>query len=58
VPLLNESEELLGALTVSGLLSRFSTDQIKVFRKVLLDAATALRPRLPERHVLDEVKSR
>jgi DNA-binding IclR family transcriptional regulator len=58
VPLLNESEELLGALTVSGLLSRFSTDQIKVFRKVLLDAATALRPRLPERHVLDEVRSR
>jgi DNA-binding IclR family transcriptional regulator len=57
VPLLNESEELLGALTVSGLLSRFSTDQIKVFRKMLLDAAAALRPRLPERHVLDEVKA-
>jgi DNA-binding IclR family transcriptional regulator len=58
VPLLNESEELLGALTVSGLLSRFTTDQIKVFRKMLLDAAIALRPRLPQRSVLGKVKDK
>jgi DNA-binding IclR family transcriptional regulator len=53
VPLLNESGELLGALTVSGLLSRFSTEDIKGFRKVLLDVAAALKPRLPSLSVLD-----
>jgi DNA-binding IclR family transcriptional regulator len=53
VPLLNESAELLGALTVSGLLTRFTTAEIKTFRKLLLDVAAALKPRLPSRSVLD-----
>jgi DNA-binding IclR family transcriptional regulator len=53
VPLLNESGELLGALTVSGLLTRFTPEQIKSFRKLLLDTAAALKPRLPPLSVLD-----
>jgi DNA-binding IclR family transcriptional regulator len=53
VPLLNESGEVLGALTVSGLLTRFTTAEIKTFRKLLLDVAVALKPRLPSRSVLD-----
>ncbi|WP_250516320.1 IclR family transcriptional regulator [Caballeronia sp. INDeC2] len=55
VPLLNEGGELLGALTVSGLLTRFTTDEIKTYRKRLLDVAAALKPRLPPRNVLDAV---
>jgi DNA-binding IclR family transcriptional regulator len=43
----------LGALTVSGLLTRFTTNEIKTFRKLLLDVAAALKPRLPSRSVLD-----
>jgi DNA-binding IclR family transcriptional regulator len=54
VPLTNESGELLGALTVSGLLTRFSTDQIKVFRKLLIDTANELRPRLPPLRIIDQ----
>jgi len=56
VPLLNESGELLGALTVSGLLTRFSTNEIKAYRKRLLDVAEALRPRLPPKSAFDTVK--
>jgi len=58
VPLLNERGELLGALTVSGLLTRFTTDQVKVFRKMLLDTAAALKPRLPMKSVLASVAHR
>jgi hypothetical protein len=58
VPLLNERGELLGALTVSGLLTRFTTDQVKVFRKMLLDTAAALKPRLPMKSVLTSAAHR
>jgi DNA-binding IclR family transcriptional regulator len=53
VPLLNESGELFGALTVSGLLTRFSPDEFKTYRKRLLDVAAALKPRLPPLNVID-----
>jgi DNA-binding IclR family transcriptional regulator len=53
VPLTNESGELLGALTVSGLLTRFTTDQVKMFRKLLIDTANELRPRLPPLRIID-----
>jgi DNA-binding IclR family transcriptional regulator len=56
VPLLNESDEVLGALTVSGLLTRFTTLEIKTYRKRLLDVAAALRPRLPSQSVLDALR--
>jgi DNA-binding IclR family transcriptional regulator len=53
VALLNEDGELLGALTVSGLLTRFGTGEIKTYRKRLLDVVEALKSRLPSRSVLD-----
>jgi DNA-binding IclR family transcriptional regulator len=47
VPLLNSANELLGALTISGLISRFSEESVKEYRRALLSQASALRPRLP-----------
>ena len=49
IPLLNRQGELLGALTVSGLIYRFTPDRIELARRALLDAAGALLPRLPPR---------
>ena len=47
VPVINRDSELLGALTVSGLISRFSQRQCDFARQALLQAAAALQPRLP-----------
>lgn len=47
VPLFNAGNELLGALTISGLISRFSDDNVKEYRSALIGQASALRPRLP-----------
>jgi DNA-binding IclR family transcriptional regulator len=55
VPLVNDSGELLGALTVSGLLSRFTTFEIKTYRKRLLDIAAALKPRLSSQNVFGAI---
>jgi DNA-binding IclR family transcriptional regulator len=52
VPIFNYSNELIGALTVSGLLSRFTDDEVKTFRNALLHAAASLRPRLPLKKLL------
>jgi DNA-binding IclR family transcriptional regulator len=49
VPLLNRQGELLGALTVSGLIHRFTPERLELARRALLDAAGALLPRLPSR---------
>src|SRR5258707_681097 len=54
VGLTNENHELLGALTVSGLLTRFTPDQIKSFRKLLIDTANELRPRLPPLSIINQ----
>jgi DNA-binding IclR family transcriptional regulator len=54
VGLTNENHELLGALTVSGLLTRFTPDQIKSFRKLLVDTANELRPRLPPLSIINQ----
>jgi DNA-binding IclR family transcriptional regulator len=48
VPLCNSAGELLGALTVSGLISRFSETKIHEYRGALLEQAAALTPRLPK----------
>jgi DNA-binding IclR family transcriptional regulator len=47
VPLFNGAGELLGALTVSGLISRFSAETVQEYRHALLEQAEALAPRLP-----------
>src|SRR5258708_2489765 len=47
VPLFNGAGKLLGALTVSGLISRFSAETVQEYRHALLEQATALAPRLP-----------
>jgi len=47
VPLVNMDGHVLGALTVSGLIGRFTTEKIERSRIALLNAASALRPQLP-----------
>jgi DNA-binding IclR family transcriptional regulator len=47
VPLTTMDGKLLGALTVSGLVGRFTPERIEQSRQALLAAAIALRPRLP-----------
>jgi DNA-binding IclR family transcriptional regulator len=47
VPLHNRQGELLGALTVSGLIYRFTPERLEFARRVLIDAAKSLLPRLP-----------
>jgi DNA-binding IclR family transcriptional regulator len=47
VPLWNRQDELLGALTVSGLIYRFTPEKLEFARRALLDAAKSLLPRLP-----------
>ena len=46
VPVLNASGTLLGALTVSGLVSRFSAAKVAEYRALLIEQASALRPRM------------
>ncbi|HLZ68251.1 MAG TPA: IclR family transcriptional regulator [Aliidongia sp.] len=46
VPVFNGSGLLLGALTVSGLLTRFSPDLIAEYRNMLIEQSTELKPRL------------
>lgn len=47
VPLLNSQNELLGALTVSGLRSRLKAGQFSLARTLLAHASAQLRPQLP-----------
>ncbi|NIJ09242.1 DNA-binding IclR family transcriptional regulator [Sphingomonas vulcanisoli] len=47
VPLLNAEDELIGVLTISGLISGFSNDAIEDYRQALMQQAANLRPRLP-----------
>lgn len=46
VPVFNRDKELLGALTISGVLSGFSTDNQQLAREALLSAAKALSKKL------------
>jgi DNA-binding IclR family transcriptional regulator len=46
VPVLNASGVLLGALTVSGLISRFPPAKIAEYRALLIEQAALLRPRM------------
>lgn len=48
VPLRNAAGELLGALTISGLISGFTHDHVEEYREALLAQAEALRVRLPQ----------
>jgi DNA-binding IclR family transcriptional regulator len=52
-PLLNKQGELLGALTVSGLISRFGPERLDAYRRELLDATQSLLPRLPPLNYTD-----
>ncbi|MEZ2127572.1 MULTISPECIES: IclR family transcriptional regulator [unclassified Sinorhizobium] len=47
VPITNMSGELIGSLSVSGLIGRFTDERIATARALLKDAADGLRPRLP-----------
>lgn len=47
VPLVNSENRLLGALAVSGLISRFDHDHIAAARELLTQEAASLRQRLP-----------
>jgi DNA-binding IclR family transcriptional regulator len=55
VPIVNRHGELMGSLSVSGLISRFSDERINSARKLLKESAEALKPRLPR---LDEINLR
>ncbi|MBZ9606007.1 IclR family transcriptional regulator [Phyllobacterium chamaecytisi] len=55
VPIVNRHGELIGSLSVSGLISRFSDERINSARKLLKESAEALKPRLPR---LDEINLR
>jgi DNA-binding IclR family transcriptional regulator len=55
VPITNMAGELIGSLSVSGLIGRFSDERINMARALLKDAADGLRTRLPR---LDEVSLR
>lgn len=47
VPVTNMAGELIGSLSVSGLIGRFTDERIAMARALLKDAAEGLRPRLP-----------
>jgi DNA-binding IclR family transcriptional regulator len=47
--------ELIGSLSVSGLITRFSDERINMARALLKDAADGLKPRLPR---LDQISLR
>ena len=53
VPLLNRQGELLGALTVSGLRSRFTAGRFEAARTLLLKIAASLVARLPVLAITD-----
>jgi DNA-binding IclR family transcriptional regulator len=47
VPITNMAGELVGSLSVSGLIGRFTDERINMARALLKDAADGLKPRLP-----------
>lgn len=47
VPIVNMAGELVGSLSVSGLIGRFTDERINMARALLKDAADGLKPRLP-----------
>jgi DNA-binding IclR family transcriptional regulator len=47
VPLLNRQNELIGAIAVSGLRSRFTAAQVSLIRSLLITATRSLRGELP-----------
>lgn len=53
IPVVNRVGELIGALTVSGLISRFGAEQITRARELLAEAAKSLEPRLPRQDDID-----
>jgi DNA-binding IclR family transcriptional regulator len=53
VPVTNQFGEVVGALTVSGLISRFGAEQITAARNLLLETASGLKPRLPRLEDID-----
>lgn len=54
VPVTNMSGELIGSLSVSGLIGRFTDERIEAVRSLLKESAETLRPHLPR---LSEVRS-
>lgn len=58
VPVHNRHGELVGALTVSGLIGRFGEAEIASARALLTEAALALAPRLPRLEDVDLHRSR
>lgn len=48
VPVVNMAGELIGSLSVSGLIGRFTDERIDMARTLLKAAADELRPRLPK----------
>jgi DNA-binding IclR family transcriptional regulator len=57
MPVVNKHGELLGVLTVSGLISRFSGEHIEAARVLLRETVQALQPRLPRRDEIDLMRS-
>lgn len=55
VPITNMAGELIGSLSVSGLITRFSDERINMARALLKDAANGLKSRLPR---LDQINLR
>jgi DNA-binding IclR family transcriptional regulator len=53
VALINRGGELLGALSVSGLRSRFKATQFSAIQKLLTGAAATLQPQLPALALID-----
>lgn len=57
MPVVNKQGELLGVLTVSGLISRFTGEHIEAARVLLRETVRALEPRLPRREQVDLSRS-
>ncbi|MDQ0304943.1 IclR family transcriptional regulator [Ancylobacter polymorphus] len=53
VPVANQFSEVIGALTVSGLINRFGAEEIAAARKLLIEVAGSLTPRLPRLEDID-----
>lgn len=53
VPVLNRENEFLGALSVSGLRTRFTTEQFNAIKGLLLKTTTRLAPDLPPLALID-----
>ena len=56
VPVRNPQGELLGALVISGLIYRFTPDQLKLARAALQEAARGLAAKLPPLSITDLVR--